>query len=265
MTSHPDIWLIPTVSFGNVPQLVVDLIFENTVMHPSRASLAAPFLLPFAGSLDGTGCIGTSLESRQSANDRLLVFQQRAPPARGRNRAHAEHLLSLPQRPKCVVLLHALHAAFRLDAALYASEETAAHPHFGYAANAAYRAGGAAACPLELGGLREFESSKVFQQGSFPAALCELTEKSGIPLVALVFFSNGNGIPESFSMFSVLYSLLGHQILSLVSTSSSSSSSSSSSLSTTSTTTSSSTTSPTPLPPSKSIKLSLPLSWKPYQ
>src|SRR3989338_3121159 len=214
-TTDGPIWVVPSVSFGNVPQLVADLLLNNCEVSGPTA-IDAPFVLPFLGSTQGTfDGVATALDVSKSADDRLLLFQQRAPVRSHCNRKQAEFLLALPQevapKPSLIVLMHSVHAAYRLDADLYVSEEGPCNPSAGVVTNALFDQL-ADSSPLSLSGLTVLPTEKALQDSSFPNALLQVGTASGIPVVVLVYFSNGGGIPESFQLFFLLFSMLKGQL-----------------------------------------------------
>ena len=106
----------PTVSIGNVPQLVSDLVI-HTFKLQRIGFLDDASLVPVAGVREDVSTPGVTvpLELFQSEDKKWVCIQQRSPTLKGKRQAFIDNMTQFASQFKQVIVLTTMDASRRLD------------------------------------------------------------------------------------------------------------------------------------------------------
>ncbi|KAI8970288.1 PAC2 family-domain-containing protein [Mycotypha africana] len=119
--------ILPTVSIGNVPQLVSDLLI-STFQMDRTGWIDADSVLPLAGLREDTKehkGVTVPIEVFQTKDRLYTCVQQRSPTLKGRKTDYIRDITMFAKQFKKIVLMTSMDAARRLDSQIQGS---GAHP-----------------------------------------------------------------------------------------------------------------------------------------
>ncbi|KAI9245422.1 PAC2 family-domain-containing protein [Helicostylum pulchrum] len=108
--------ILPTVSIGNVPQLVSDLLIHSLKLE-RIGFLDQDSLVPVSGIREDSTDVGVTvpLEVYQSKDHQWTCVQQRSPTLKGKKQEFINEIATFTSQFKQVVLLTSMDATRRLD------------------------------------------------------------------------------------------------------------------------------------------------------
>ncbi|KAI9366676.1 PAC2 family-domain-containing protein [Pilaira anomala] len=108
--------ILPTVSIGNVPQLVSDLLIHSLKLD-RIGFLDQDSLVPVSGVREDSNQVGVTvpLEVYQSKDHQWTVVQQRSPTLKGKRQEFIKEMTTFASQFKQVVLITSMDATRRLD------------------------------------------------------------------------------------------------------------------------------------------------------
>eukprot|EP01122_Echinamoeba_exundans_P013355 TRINITY_DN5823_c0_g1_i1.p1 TRINITY_DN5823_c0_g1~~TRINITY_DN5823_c0_g1_i1.p1 ORF type:complete len:245 (-),score=30.09 TRINITY_DN5823_c0_g1_i1:470-1204(-) len=194
------ILILPALSLGNVGQLTLDLLVPS-LQIPHVGYIDDPCVLPCAGNdaytKRGTGVLCSNLEIYHSEAKKLVLLQQRAPVATGRNKHFVSNIINWARESKFkyILLLLSSDAAYRTPTQMDGSP---------------FRAVSVAADPVaEIPSLESESYSNTFKSGTVAENFVAACSAEQFPLRAVTMFcSEGDNIPDAIKMATQLDSLL---------------------------------------------------------
>ncbi|KAI8976839.1 PAC2 family-domain-containing protein [Pilobolus umbonatus] len=107
--------LLPTVSIGNVPQLVTDLIIHT--LHMERVGcLDSSSVVPISGPREDGEGVMVPLEVYQSKDKQWTCLQQRSPAIKGKRQQYIDTLSEFSSQFKQIIIITTMDASRRVDA-----------------------------------------------------------------------------------------------------------------------------------------------------
>jgi len=208
-TFHQNVFVIPSLSVGNVGQLTVDLVL-STLIADNEVSLVGylddPNVIPVIGNQAflPTDSMCVSLEVYQSGSRNLTILQQRGPILKNKNHVFAQNLMAWVKEAGCkeVVFLHSVDSFRRLDFQLIGSQvRYTKHSPFPMK-NFQQPSGW---IQLET----EMDIKEIFPIGSYSSLLLQNCQQQHIPVITLISFcAEGNNVPDCLALANHLDSYL---------------------------------------------------------